>query len=67
MLYVVPSMILSPDVNAQPSDPLPPACIAPGVPEPAYVADAFNQPLEDVSSISVFGAAIKNLKLYLLV
>ena len=55
-------MILSPDVNAHPSDPLPPAVVlAPGVPEPAYVADAFNQPLEsDVSSMSVFGAAIKN-------
>ena len=44
LLYVVPSIILSPDVNAQPSEPLPPAVVfAPGVPAPAYVADAFNQ------------------------
>ena len=38
LLYVVPSIILSPEVNAQPFEPLPPLPVSlPGVPDPPYV------------------------------
>ena len=37
--------ILSPEVNAQPSEPLPPAPVFdPGTPEPPYVVSARTQP-----------------------
>ena len=60
--YVVLSIILSPDVNAHPLDPLPPApVLAPGTPDPAYDTEASNHPLSvEVSSIAVPGAAMKN-------
>ena len=59
--YVVLSMILSPDVNAHPLDPLPPVpVLAPGTPDPAYDREASNHPLSvEVSSIAVPGDAIK--------
>ena len=53
-------LILSPDVNAQPLEQLPPEpVLAPGTPEPPYVVDASNQPLSDeAESIAVPGAAM---------
>jgi hypothetical protein len=58
--YVVLSIILSPEVNAQPLDPLPPApVLAPGTPDPAYAMEASIQPFSvDAESIAVPGAAI---------
>ena len=57
----MPSMILSPDVNAQPLEPLPPdPVLAPRTPEPPYVMPASNQPLsDDAESMAVPGAAMK--------
>jgi hypothetical protein len=59
--YDVPSMILSPDVNAHPLDPFPPLPVsAPGTPEPPYVMLASNQPFKvEAESIAVPGAAMK--------
>jgi len=57
----VPSIILSPDVNAQPFEPLPPLpVLLPGVPDPPYVVEASIQPFNPLAlSMLVPGAAIK--------
>ena len=59
-LYVVLSTTLSPELNAQPLDPLPPLPVSdPGTPEPPYVAEQSNHPFNpDAESIAVPGAAM---------
>ena len=56
-----PVDILSPVVNAQPLEPLPPFPVSlPGTPEPAYVTLVSNQPFNPLAlSIAVPGAAMK--------
>ena len=50
----MPSIILSPEVNAQPFEPLPPLPVsAPGVPDPPYVTPASIQPF-NVLALSIF-------------
>ena len=58
--YVVPSTTLSPELNAQPLDPFPPAPeFAPGTPDPPYVVEQSSQPFnDDAESIAVPGAAM---------
>ena len=51
--YVVPSITLSPELNAQPFDPFPPdPVLAPGTPEPPYVVEQSNQPFNELASVS---------------
>jgi hypothetical protein len=58
--YVVLSMTLSPELNAQPLDPFPPLPVsAPGTPDPPYVVEQSNQPFNVLAlSIAVPGAAM---------
>ena len=60
-LKLEPVEILSPAVNAQPSEPLPPLPVSlPGMPAPAYVTLVSNQPLRPLAlSIPDPGAAIQ--------
>ena len=59
-LYVVLSTTVSPELNAQPLDPLPPEpVLAPGTPEPPYVVEQSNHPFNELAlSIAVPGAAM---------